>query len=105
MSEHASEYDCGYRFDTSQVSPRFDFLYPRSHPTLVDVVIGLEDVRAANPIHVRYDFDRDGWVIESSTIFMWDADDEVLERGMEEVAFVPAFSEKAATELDRVIGR
>lgn len=39
-------------------------------PSVVHVV--LEDVRASDGIRVRYDFDRDGWVIEQPKFEMRD---------------------------------
>lgn len=106
--EEVNEYEVGHRFEVSRGQALFDFIYPRvdDRPGRVQsITVGLEDVRAANDITIRFDFERDGWVIESGTIFMWDIDDEAMERGMEEVAFVPAYSEAAHAELDRVNGR
>jgi len=61
--------------------------------------IDLNDVRAANTLIVHYDFDRDGWAIESPTKFSWAADDDTLDERLEEVAFIPAWSDAADAEL------
>lgn len=99
-----SEYERGYRFEPSQGTALFEFVYPRQHAVRW-LTVGLEDVRAANSITIHYDFDRDGWVIESPTKFMWEDGEDSSDQRMEEVAFIPAFSEAGAAELDRVNGR
>lgn len=98
------EYDTGYRFEPGIRQASFEFVYPRQHDMAV-LKVGLEDVRAANDITIRFDFDRDGWVIESDTKFMWENGEDTSDGRPEEVAFVPAYSEVAAAELDRVNGR
>lgn len=106
--DEVNEYEVGHRFEVRGRQASFDFIYPRvdERPGRVQsITVGLEDVRAANDITIQFDFDRDGWVIESGTIFMWDTDDKAREHGMEEVAFIPAYSVAASAELDRVNGR
>jgi hypothetical protein len=66
------------------------------------VRVNLDDVRAANTLVIHYDLDRDGWVIESPTKMAWAPDDTEQDEGLEEVAFVPAYSEAAEAELDRI---
>jgi hypothetical protein len=78
--------------------------YPRENPSRAYARISLEDVRAANDLVIHFDFDRDGWVIESPTKFVWTDGEDSFEEGMEEVAFVPAFSERAAAALDAANG-
>lgn len=82
-------------------SASFDFIYPRLDGEPKVLRVGLEDVRVANDLIIRYDFDRDGWVIESPTVFSWPIEDEVNDEGIEEVAFLPAFTEKADANLRR----
>lgn len=77
----------------------FDFIYPRLDGEPNVLRVGLEDVRVANDLIIRFDFDRDGWVIESPTVFSWPIADETLDEGIEEVAFLPAFNEKAWNNL------
>ena len=79
--------------------------YPRQNPSKAYVRVDLEDVRAANELVIHYDFDRDGWVIESPTKMMWEIDEDSYDERLEEVAFVPAYSEAAHAELERVNGR
>lgn len=79
--------------------------YPRQRPQQAYVRVDLEDVRAANTLIIHYDFERDGWVIESPTKMMWTKDEDTLDERLEEVAFIPAYSEVAAAEVDRVNGR
>jgi len=55
------------------------------------VVLNLVDVRAADPIRVSYDFERDGWKIEQSSVFEWDANDRECDPCWREVAFVKAW--------------
>ena len=75
---------------------RAELWYPRTDaPEAVDTVrISLMDVRAANDLVIRYDFDRDGYSIQQPTIHEWhdghDHDDH--DEGLVEVAFVPAWA-------------
>lgn len=60
--------------------------YPRAKNNPNHVEVELIDVRAANSIRIRYDFDRDGWQIEQ------ERNDPAGEHtdDWHEVAFVPA---------------
>ena len=73
---------------------RFTFEYPRiddGRPTVLEV--GLMDVRAADPIQISYDFERDGWVIKQASTFSWAADDKTgCDPDWQEVAFVQAWA-------------
>lgn len=64
--------------------------------------VDLEDVRAANTLLVHYDFERDGWVLEAPSKLSWAPDEDWTDEQLEEVGFVPAWTEKAAAELDRI---
>jgi hypothetical protein len=44
-----------------------DLRYPRTEGKPQYVEVGLEDVRAADSIRIRYDFSRDGWSIEQGS--------------------------------------
>lgn len=68
--------------------------YPRNDGHVTKIEIDLCDVRAADGIRVKYDFDRDGWVIEQARYFSWDADDPVCDPGWTEVAFVRAWGSR-----------
>ena len=65
-------------------------------PTVGDnpdtVELGLMDVRAADAIRIRYDFERDGWAILQASTFRWEADDPVCDEGWQEVAFIEAWA-------------
>lgn len=105
--EEVNEYEVGHRFEVRRGHAEFDFIYPRvdERPGRVQTItVGLEDVRAANDITIRFDFERDGWVITSDTKFMWSDGEDTHDTRPEEVAFIPAYSEAAAAELDRMRG-
>ena len=69
-----------------------DIEYPRLEDADYEaVIVGLMDVRAADAVRVRYDFDRDGWIIEQATWFEWRSDDEEMDEGWQEAAFCPAW--------------
>jgi hypothetical protein len=70
--------------------------YPRDNPSKAYARIILEDIRAANDLIIHYDFERDGWVIESPTKFVWTVDEDSFNEELEEVGFIPAYSERAA---------
>lgn len=70
-AEEVNEYEVGHRFEVRGSTAVFDFIYPRTDDRVRRLRVGLEDVRAANDIRIRFDFDRDGWVIESATKFSW----------------------------------
>lgn len=77
--------------------------YPRSNPLASHVRVELEDVRAANDLVIHFDFDRDGWVIESPTKMSWEIGEDYDEQ-LEEVAFVSAWSERAEAALREANG-
>jgi hypothetical protein len=68
-----------------------DLYYPRLEQNPSKIVIALMDVRAAQDIHVTYDFDRDGWVISKDMSNDLDLD---AEEDLREVAFIPAWHTK-----------
>lgn len=57
------------------------------------------DVRSANTLVIHYDMDRDGWVIEQPIPQMRPVD-EFWDEALEEVAFVPAWSESGGAAVD-----
>jgi hypothetical protein len=62
----------------------------------VDAIeVGLVDVRAADSILIRYDFQRDGFAIFQASRFEWEADDEVQDPDWQEVAFVQAWARES----------
>ena len=61
-----------------------------NNPTTIQV--GLLHVRAADDIRIKYDFERDGWVIQQASVFEWEANDNVMDEDWQEVAFVRAWA-------------
>ncbi len=50
-----------------------DLEYPRNPDAEFDTIeVGLLDVRAADNIRIRYDFERDGWSIQQARSWMQD---------------------------------
>lgn len=75
-----------------------DLWYPRNENRYKKIVISLMDVRAANDITISYDFDRDGWVIESDLHNPLIVDEEQSEE-LHEVAFITSWPVKLSAEL------
>jgi hypothetical protein len=73
--------------------------YPRQNPSRAYARISLEDVRSANDLIIHFDFERNGWAVESPTKFSWTADEDSFDEQLEEVAFIPAYSERASDGL------
>jgi hypothetical protein len=71
-----------------------DIEYPRVEGNINCIKVGLSDVRAADSIRIKYDFDRDGWVIEQASIFQWEVDDFVCDEDWKEVSFIQAWQRK-----------
>lgn len=65
--------------------------YPRNGGALSQVRVSLVDVRAADDIVIRYDFDRDGWAIHQNRVIEREWGMEVVEENRE-VAFIPAWN-------------
>jgi hypothetical protein len=65
--------------------------YPRSR-AIKAIQIALVDVRAADGLCLHYDFERDGWVVEQASTFMWDAEDKENDSDWKEVAFIQAWA-------------
>lgn len=69
-----------------------DLWYPRCPDRPKFVELGLVDVRAADPLRIEYDFDRDGWVVKQASRFTFEADDEKQDQDWQEVAFIRAWA-------------
>lgn len=67
-----------------------DLRYPRTKANPKAVVVGLEDVRAADNVRISYDFERDGWRVEQPSRSRWDID-EPQDDGWVEVGFFQAW--------------
>jgi hypothetical protein len=66
--------------------------YPEIYKKHSTLIISLSHTRAADSIRIKYDSDRDGWVIEQASVFEWDADDTICDPFWKEVAFVKAWA-------------
>jgi hypothetical protein len=69
-----------------------DLWYPGLDESIGALEVGLMDVRAADSIRIRYDFERNGWSVLQASVFEWAADDTALDSDWQEVAFVPAWA-------------
>ena len=69
-----------------------ELLYPRTDDVVQIIEIGLSDTRASDGILVRYDFDRNGWVIYQASTFSWPEDDTDADMDWQEVAFVESWA-------------
>lgn len=65
-------------------------IYDRSKQSTL--TISLCHTRAADDIRIKYDSDRDGWVIEQASVFEWEAGDKSCDQDWKEVAFVQAWA-------------
>ena len=71
--------------DTNMMGPdpvKVNLFYPRVDDNPEVIHITLYDVRAANSIQVRFDFDRNGWSIGSD---LYDPDEKWWEKSQEEL--------------------
>lgn len=67
-----------------------NLFYPRVEGNPDSIKIALFDVRAANDITIKFDFDRNGWVIYSDMLDP-DLHEDQTENELQEVAFVTAW--------------
>lgn len=70
---------------------KVELMYPRVDDNTNCVEVGLCDVRAADSIRIKYDFERDGWSILQASVFEWSADDKVCDSDWQEVQFIQAW--------------
>lgn len=85
------------KFIDDKDRPEVEFAYPKRRPdgmSMDEVVVSLMHVRAAQDIHIRYDFERDGWAV---TMAVTDGEyGAMTEDGdgflMQEVAFIGAWA-------------
>lgn len=69
-----------------------ELYYPRSEDRPNEIEVGLCDVRAADSILIRYDFERDGWSILQASAETIDDEGEEQDPDWQEVAFAPAWA-------------
>jgi hypothetical protein len=89
MSKYAIDWNT---VESKGETPTVQLWYPRLEGHAKEIEIELSDVRAADSIRVRYDFERDGWAILQASTFSWDGDDEVCDPDWQEVAFIQAWA-------------
>lgn len=83
---------------------RVDLWYPRTDAegSVQEIVVELTDVRAADALHITYDFDRDGYRIgmDQTRFEIFEEGDRLttLKENVE-VAFIPAWNEVAEWEI------
>lgn len=64
---HDDSYECAWLSEDKKTIT-VDLRYPRSPDQPKRVVVGLDDVRAADDLTITYDFNRDGWVITREVV-------------------------------------
>ena len=79
---------------------RVELWYPRNDAAESGdtVRVSLMDVRVANDLVIRYDFDRDGYSIQQPTIHEWHDGDDSNDEELVEVAFVEAWQAEARAQ-------
>lgn len=75
---------------TQCISWEYPEIYKRDEQDALE--IHLSHTRAADGIRIKYDSERDGWVIEQASTFSWEVGDEVCDPDWQEVAFVEAWA-------------
>ena len=68
-----------------------DLSYPQSDKMPKHIQIDLMDVRAADNIRISFSHERNGWVVESPSVWEWESDDRDCDPAWKETAFVPAW--------------
>jgi hypothetical protein len=78
--------------ESKGATPTVQLWYPRLEGHAQEIEIELSDVRAADSVRVRYDFERDGWVILQASTFEWSCDDPICDSDWQEVAFIKSWN-------------
>ncbi len=73
------------------IDERIDWIHPGIYDEKSHIVLGLCHTRATDDIRISYDSERDGWVIEQSSIFEWPIEDKTCDPDWQEVAFIQAW--------------
>lgn len=81
-------------------SEHIDWMYPEIYDkeTQSTLLISLCHTRCADSIRIKYDSDRDGWLIEQASIFDWKVDDKECNMDWQEVAFIEAWGREESDE-------
>jgi hypothetical protein len=89
----SDNYELGYGFEVKDRVAHFEFLYPgATEKKVTKIQIGVECVRAIDDITVKFDLERNGYVIcmDKCTYDGHDGFDVIKEE--QEVAFIPAWN-------------
>lgn len=87
---------------TDREAIRAELHYPRNGAGPDSIIVSLLDVRAADNITLRYDFDRDGWAVTQDRTRQAEGHMEVIEHDVE-VAFVPAWNTgEVPTDMQKI---
>jgi hypothetical protein len=80
-----------------------EWMYPEIYDTQnpSTITIGLSHVRAADDIRIKYDGNRDGWVVEQASIFEWDISNKECDPDWKEVAFIKAWGREQEQQKEQ----
>lgn len=81
------------------ISWSYPEIYDRKKQTFLE--ISLCHTRAADSIRIKYDSERNGYVIEQASIFEWEPSDKENEQDWQEVAFIGAYAREIKKENPR----
>ena len=72
-----------------QIEWMYPEIYDRGKQSTLE--IGMCHTRATDSIRIKYDSDRDGWIIEQASTFEWDSNDKKCDPDWQEVSFIQAW--------------
>ncbi len=75
--------------DQINIQWNYPQIYDRDMQSTIE--IDLIHTRASDGIRIKYDSERDGWVIEQPTILEWSGDDPICDPKWREAVFVPSW--------------
>jgi hypothetical protein len=74
-------------------------IYDRSKQSTI--TIDLYHTRSSDGIRIKYDSERDGWVIEQASVFEWECDDQEQKPDWQEVAFIKSWAREGNNDRQR----
>lgn len=78
---------------------KIDWVYPEIHnKEKSTLIIEMDHVRSVDGIRIKYDSERDGWIIEQASIFEWDINDNICDPDWQEVSFIGAWAREIEKE-------
>ena len=77
------------------------WMYPEIYqPNKRDsITIELYHTRSANNLHIEFDAERDGYVIQQQTRFTWSLNDPICDPEWKEVAFIKAWEAESSENM------